>query len=63
MGDILNHIVPDLFKSEKTIFDPTVAVILHGVNLPLDTPVNWAYENLSFADNFLHLVVTFKKES
>jgi hypothetical protein len=63
MGDILNQIIPELFVSEKARLDPQVAVVLHGVHLPLDTPVNWAYENLSFADNFLHVVVTFKKET
>lgn len=63
MGDILKEIIPDLFTSEKAELDPKVAITIHGVDLPLDTPVNWAYENLSFADNFLHLVVTCKRKS
>lgn len=31
--------------------------ILHGVPLPLDTPLAWAARHLAYADNFLHIVV------
>lgn len=39
----------------------SISIIIHGVELPLDTPIGWAYENLSFADNFLHVVVISKR--
>ncbi|KAI7852768.1 putative autophagy-specific protein [Circinella umbellata] len=51
LGDVLNDILPDLFPSNLAI------PITHGIQLPLDTPIDWASQNLSFADNFLHLVI------
>ncbi|KAJ3297874.1 autophagy protein 5 [Blyttiomyces sp. JEL0837] len=32
-------------------------VITHGIVVPLDTPVLWLSRNMSYPDNFLHLVV------
>lgn len=32
-------------------------VILHGIEVPLESPLQWLSEHLSYADNFLHLVV------
>jgi autophagy-related protein 5 len=53
--NVLKKMIPDLFLSEDTL--KAISIIVHGVELPIDTPINWAYENLSFADNFLHIVV------
>ena len=58
MHDVLKKTIPELFSSEE--ITSTICILIHGVELPLDTPVNWAYENLSFADNFLHVVVMSK---
>ncbi|KAI9474289.1 MAG: autophagy protein 5 [Benjaminiella poitrasii] len=58
IGDILQKLIPDLFTENG--MDSKVAIVIHGIELPLDTPVNWAYENLSFADNFLHIVIARK---
>lgn len=32
-------------------------IILHGTQVPLETPLQWLSENMSYADNFLHLVL------
>ncbi|KAG2200649.1 hypothetical protein INT47_005805 [Mucor saturninus] len=56
--DVLRKLIPDLFVSEETLH--LISILVHGVELPLDTPISWAYENLSFADNFLHVVVISK---
>jgi len=32
-------------------------VISHGIQPPLDTPVQWLSEHMSYPDNFLHIVV------
>lgn len=56
--EILQKAVPELFTAEEML--ASISVIIHGVELPLDTPINWAYENLSFADNFLHIAVISK---
>ncbi|CAH1402828.1 unnamed protein product [Nezara viridula] len=33
-------------------------VTTHGIEPPLDTPLQWMSEHLSYADNFLHLIVS-----
>ncbi|KAI9351909.1 putative autophagy protein [Pilaira anomala] len=54
---VLRKTVPELLDQETL---ETISIIVHGIELPLDTPMNWAYENLSFADNFLHIVILSK---
>ncbi|CAO3652331.1 unnamed protein product [Mucor hiemalis] len=56
--EILQKMVPELFSTEEML--ASISVVIHGVEIPLDTPINWAYENLSFADNFLHIAVISK---
>ncbi|KAL9552483.1 hypothetical protein PS6_004425 [Mucor atramentarius] len=58
LGNILEKTIPDLFTSSE--LNGRVTIVAHSVDLPLDTPINWAYENLSYADNFLHIVVARK---
>ncbi|KAI8642603.1 autophagy related 5-like protein [Parasitella parasitica] len=58
LGAILEKVIPDLFESSE--LNGKIAIVAHSIVLPLDTPINWAYENLSFADNFLHIVVARK---
>nr|QHA24496.1 autophagy protein 5 [Rhipicephalus haemaphysaloides haemaphysaloides] len=33
------------------------SIITHGIQVPLDTPLQWMSEHLSYPDNFLHLCV------
>lgn len=51
--------IPELFNESKELI-PNIKTVIHGVEVPLDTPIHWAYENLSFADNFLHFVIKQK---
>ncbi|KAI9262262.1 putative autophagy protein [Phascolomyces articulosus] len=51
LGDVLKDILPDLFPSKSA------TPMTHGIRLPLDTPIRWASQNLSFPDNFLHVVI------
>lgn len=37
--------------------DFTVTVRTHGIIPPLETPLQWMSEHLSYPDNFLHLIV------
>ena len=32
--------------------------LVHGIELPQDTPLQWISEHLCNPDNFLHIVVT-----
>ena len=34
-------------------------VIVHGVDIPLETPLQWMSEHLSYPDNFLHLCIRY----
>jgi len=34
-----------------------VQVTTHGVVLPMETPLQWLSQHLSYPDNFLHLCV------
>ncbi|KAL0074049.1 autophagy protein Apg5-domain-containing protein [Phycomyces blakesleeanus] len=59
IGDAMTRILPDLFPSDDQEECDAIPVI-HGVPLPLDTPLGWASDNLCFADNFLHIVISKK---
>lgn len=48
---------------QKKIFSfawVSVAVLIHGIDTPMDTPLQWLSEHLSYPDNFLHIVVNVK---
>nr|CAG4634994.1 EOG090X0BB3 [Alona affinis] len=34
-------------------------VIIHGIDMPLETPLQWLSEHLSYPDNFLHLCIRY----
>ncbi|KAI8070657.1 autophagy-related protein 5 [Gilbertella persicaria] len=53
ISQVITKVIPTLDQDTLT----ELAVITHGIQLPLDTPIHWAYENLIFADNFLHFVI------
>lgn len=55
LGDILHSIVPSLFLADGKSTD--LIVVLHGIQLPLHTPIRWASDHLSYPDNFLHLII------
>ena len=50
---LLREAVPQLFEGDKV-----PKVVTHGVSPPLSTPLAWLGENMSYPDNFLHLVVS-----
>jgi autophagy-related protein 5 len=35
-------------------------VLIHGIEIPVRTPIQWLSENLSYPDSFLHLCVVHK---
>ena len=69
-----NHYTQRLVKPKGTLgevlaslgFIPSLetesqSIITHGIQPPLETPIQWLSEHLSFPDNFLHLVLTISK--
>ncbi|KAF9095345.1 autophagy protein 5 [Mortierella sp. GBA35] len=59
LRQILNASLPDLFPLVET-GPPVAAAMIHGVIPSLDTSAIWASQNMSYPDNFLHLVVIIK---
>ncbi|KAF9426415.1 autophagy protein 5 [Podila epigama] len=58
---VLNVVLPDLFPLVETPSRPPVAsVMIHGIIPSLETSAIWASQNMSYPDNFLHLVVIIK---
>ncbi|KAI8335270.1 putative autophagy protein [Choanephora cucurbitarum] len=57
LSQVVTKLIPAL--DEQTL--ASVLVVTHGIELPLDMPIHWAYENLCYADNFLHLVIKQKE--
>lgn len=57
LGSVLNEILPDVFPPDTHEAQAPASVVIHGISIPLDTPIAWMSQNMSFADNFLHLVI------
>ncbi|KAG0100201.1 autophagy protein 5 [Podila epicladia] len=59
LRQILNAVLPDLFPLVET-GPPVASAMVHGIIPSLETSAIWASQNMSYPDNFLHLVVIFK---
>ena len=51
--DALVKVLPSVFSNEKK----QAIVVLQGITPPLDSSLQWLCENLSYADNFLHVCI------
>lgn len=40
-----------------------VAAKTHGIDVPIETPLAWMSEHLSYPDNFLHVCLSFEDVS
>ena len=49
----LRHLLNEVFPDHED-----AKVITHGITPPLETPLQWMSEHLSYPDNFLHLILT-----
>ncbi|KAG0285041.1 autophagy protein 5, partial [Dissophora globulifera] len=56
LRQVLNQSLPDIFPLVET-GAPVATAMIHGIIPSLDTSVIWASQNMSYPDNFLHLVV------
>nr|CAG4652079.1 EOG090X0BB3 [Triops cancriformis] len=50
----LTHLVQQCFPDWNV---NEVSIMTHGIRIPLETPLQWLSEHLSYPDNFLHLTV------
>lgn len=51
LNDVINQVFPESFEDDKC----KLKIIIHGLQPPLETPIHWLSEHLSYPDNFLHL--------
>jgi len=54
LQDVLMELFPRITFNSKQ-------VTIHGIPPPLDTPLQWLSEHLSYPDNFLHIALTMKE--
>ncbi|KAG0359608.1 autophagy protein Apg5-domain-containing protein [Gamsiella multidivaricata] len=59
LRQVLHHSLPDLFPLVET-GPPVAAAMIHGITPSLDTSAIWVSQNMSYPDNFLHLVIIIK---
>ncbi|KAF8382627.1 atg-5 [Pristionchus pacificus] len=51
------NLLSDALTSLESSLDlSTHSIISHGIEVPLDTPLSWLAQNVSYPDNFVHLV-------
>lgn len=56
-----SHLIEQTLRPSETAMDEdNHQYILHGIHVPLDTPLQWMSEHLSYLDNFLHIIVKSK---
>ncbi|VDM99426.1 unnamed protein product [Thelazia callipaeda] len=53
------HTIADALKSVNIEYQ--LPVISHSVKVPLSTPLTWMLQNLSYLDNFIHIIVRRSK--
>ena len=58
LKNLMMESLPKVFTSDKDF--EQMRIILHGIDAPLETPLQWLSEHFSYPDNFLHIVVINK---
>jgi autophagy-related protein 5 len=58
----LSQLLPSLF-SQSSSQGHTPIIIIHGLKIPLETPVGWIAENMSYPDTFIHVVLRLEEGS
>lgn len=59
LGDLISDVIQDSFDSGN---ECKFRVIIHGVEPPLETPIMWLSEHMSYPDNFLHISIVGKSK-
>nr|CAD2164957.1 unnamed protein product [Meloidogyne enterolobii] len=59
----LIEVLEKAFPEHCPFDDQKFEVISHGIDLPLDSSVGWIARNMSYPDNFVHIVVKPKRLS
>ena len=51
--------LPTVFSTDEDF--QSTSIVIHGIEPPLETPLQWLSEHFSYPDNFLHLVIVKNK--
>jgi autophagy-related protein 5 len=62
LGDVLQEVLR-LHDPEATPAEPEMVAIIHGVQVPLDTPIVWIVVNMCHPDQFVYVVVARKPKT
>ena len=57
LKDLIKLIFPDSFNDSD---ECSLRIIIHGIEPPFETPLQWLSEHLSYPDNFLHFCASPK---
>ena len=60
LGEAMCELIPELFDMKRWRNNDQVSVVLHGVEPPLQCPVDDLYRECVYVDGFLHLCVIVK---
>jgi len=60
LKDLITSWCPEVLNDNNNNED--YSIILHGLNIPLDTPLLWLGQYLSYPDNWLHIVIKQKNK-
>lgn len=52
LKDMIQDVVPSIFKEDGSL---NHKIIIHGIEVPLESDILWLSEHLSYPDNFLHV--------
>ncbi|EDQ88108.1 uncharacterized protein MONBRDRAFT_37647 [Monosiga brevicollis MX1] len=61
LQDLLTWLLPDQFPpqtKESTGEELAEQVLIQGIQLPLNTPLQWLAQHMCHADNFVHIIVS-----
>ncbi|XP_028394715.1 autophagy protein 5-like [Dendronephthya gigantea] len=52
---LMMETLPTMFSTEEDF--QSIKIVIHGIQPPLETPLQWLSEHFSYPDNFLHIVL------
>jgi len=61
LGLLLKQVLPEV--TYNRIVKNQLSILIHGLDVKLDVPVQWLSENLSYPDNFLHIALVHSKSN
>ncbi|XP_046845360.1 autophagy protein 5-like isoform X1 [Xenia sp. Carnegie-2017] len=61
LKSLMQQALPDTFATNEDF--ESAKIVIHGIEPPTDTPLQWLSEHFSYPDNFLHIVLSKNVET